>query len=339
MVKFQHADIMNQRIMPFFSVITPAYNRAALIGTAIESVLAQDFTDWEMIIVDDGSRDTTVHIVSQYVSRDSRIKLFQQQNQGPGAARNLAITHVTGQYTAFLDSDDLWFPWTLATYRKAIDEYKQPAFIAGLQVNFQSEAELTEVKPEPFKARLFPDYFTAATTAAAVPLWILPGAVAIRSDALRAAGGFTNERINAEDSDLWLKLGLDSNFVRVYSPPAVGYRRHGDSAVATLEKTYLGTVRIIDQETSGRYPGGDTRRLERLTIIGELLRPVAIACLKQGSLAHALTLYRRTFAWHLRLRRFKYLIAFPLIAIASLLRRRPTTQQPTTSAASSESAW
>jgi glycosyltransferase involved in cell wall biosynthesis len=318
--------------MPLFSVIMPAYNRAELIGAALDSVLGQEFGDWEMIVVDDGSTDQTVQVVSAYASRHpERIKLLRQLNQGPGAARNLAIQHVVGQYVVFLDSDDLWFPWTLAIYSKAIQEYNRPSFIAGRPMNFQSQAELTNITCKPFEAQNFPDYLTAASNAL---LWIVPGAAAIRADALHAAGGFANERINAEDSDLWLKLGCAPGFVRINSPPAFAYRRHADSAIANIEKTYLGTIHMIDQETAGRYPGGDQRRLERFNVIGEHLRPIALVCLKQGSVAHAFTLYRRTFGWHLRLRRFKYLLAFPLMVLASLLRSKTAGKRPTASAAS-----
>jgi glycosyltransferase involved in cell wall biosynthesis len=93
-----------------FSVIIPTYNRAALLCTALDSVFAQTFTDYEVIVVDDGSTDGTAAMVASY---GGRVRYFQQQNKGPGAARNLGAQHATGEYLAFLDSDDLWFPWTL----------------------------------------------------------------------------------------------------------------------------------------------------------------------------------------------------------------------------------
>ena len=90
------------------SVITPAYNASRLIRETIESVIAQTYTDWEMIIVDDGSKDNTAEIVRSYAEKDSRIILIQQQNGGSSSARNNGLRHATGRYIALLDADDLW---------------------------------------------------------------------------------------------------------------------------------------------------------------------------------------------------------------------------------------
>ncbi len=89
-----------------FSIIIPTYNRAAFLPKAIESVLSQTFTDWELIIVDDGSTDNTKDVVSQY--SDSRITYIYQKNAERSAARNNGITHSVGEYVLFLDSDDYY---------------------------------------------------------------------------------------------------------------------------------------------------------------------------------------------------------------------------------------
>lgn len=89
---------------PFFSVIIPTYNRAHFIGKAVKSVLAQTFTDWELIVVDDGSTDNTKEIIAAYT--DTRVKYIFQQNAERSAARNTGIRHAVGKYICFLDSDD-----------------------------------------------------------------------------------------------------------------------------------------------------------------------------------------------------------------------------------------
>jgi len=86
----------------------PAYNCELTIVKAIESVLRQKDNNWELIIIDDGSFDSTVSICKQFVLKDSRIKLFQQKNSGPGSARNNGISNACGEYLCFLDSDDYW---------------------------------------------------------------------------------------------------------------------------------------------------------------------------------------------------------------------------------------
>ena len=91
------------------SIITPAYNAAAYITETIESVLNQTYQNWEMLIVNDCSKDNTAEIVQSYAAKDKRIKLINlKQNSGAAVARNTAIQNAKGRYIAFLDSDDLW---------------------------------------------------------------------------------------------------------------------------------------------------------------------------------------------------------------------------------------
>ena len=91
------------------SIITPAYNAAAYIAETIESVIAQTYTNWEMLIVNDCSKDNTAEIIQNYAAKDKRIKLINlKQNSGAAVARNTAIQNAKGRYIAFLDSDDLW---------------------------------------------------------------------------------------------------------------------------------------------------------------------------------------------------------------------------------------
>ena len=102
---------MNNQLV---SVITPAYKAASYIGETIESVLAQTYPHWELLIANDCSPDNTSEVVQEFCARDSRIKLINMaQNGGPAAARNAAISAAQGRWLAFLDSDDLWLPTKL----------------------------------------------------------------------------------------------------------------------------------------------------------------------------------------------------------------------------------
>lgn len=92
------------------SIITPMYNGARYISETIDSVLKQTYPYWEMIIIDDGSKDNGVEIVKKYMERDKRIMLIQQTNKGSAAARNNGIREAKGRYIALLDADDLWEP-------------------------------------------------------------------------------------------------------------------------------------------------------------------------------------------------------------------------------------
>jgi glycosyltransferase involved in cell wall biosynthesis len=91
---------------PFFSVIVPTYNRQIFLQRCIDSIRNQIFADWELLIVDDGSKDNTAALVNTYMHMDERIKYFYQTNKGVSAARNLGLQKASGQYLCFLDSDD-----------------------------------------------------------------------------------------------------------------------------------------------------------------------------------------------------------------------------------------
>jgi glycosyltransferase involved in cell wall biosynthesis len=96
---------------PIVSVVIPTYNREEVIGRALNSVLGQTFQDFEVLVCDDASTDTTVDRIKGYIEKDNRIKLFQlSSNQGPASARNLGMINSQGRYIAFLDSDDEWMP-------------------------------------------------------------------------------------------------------------------------------------------------------------------------------------------------------------------------------------
>ncbi|MHA5065628.1 glycosyltransferase family 2 protein [Cetobacterium somerae] len=90
------------------SIITPAYNAERFIGETIESVLSQTYQNWEMLIIDDGSKDNTEKIVKNYIEKDNRISLIKQKNAGSGAARNNGIERAVGNYICLLDADDTW---------------------------------------------------------------------------------------------------------------------------------------------------------------------------------------------------------------------------------------
>lgn len=134
---------------PMFSIITPMWKGADLVGKTIESVLAQDFQDWEMIIVDDCSPDNGAggDVVQSYADKDNRIKLIRATvNRGSSGARNQAMDAATGRYYAFLDSDDIWHSDYLSTMKKHIEENKDESiaiyFASYRRMNSKCDAEI-----------------------------------------------------------------------------------------------------------------------------------------------------------------------------------------------------
>lgn len=97
-----------KQIIPFFSVIIPAYNCENCIARCLDSLISQTFGNWEAVVVNDGSKDKTHEVLMQYAKNDSRIRVFDQDNAGVSAARNKALSQVHGEYIIFIDSDD-WY--------------------------------------------------------------------------------------------------------------------------------------------------------------------------------------------------------------------------------------
>jgi glycosyltransferase involved in cell wall biosynthesis len=124
---------------PLVSIIIPAYNAENYIPTTLGSVLDQSYQNWEVIIIDDGSKDKTAFVCEKFLS-DKRIHYFFQKNQGVAAARNLGITKSKGEYVAFLDADDFWLPENLSE-KLALFE-KQPEADWVFSDMYESDADL-----------------------------------------------------------------------------------------------------------------------------------------------------------------------------------------------------
>ena len=293
--------------MPRFSVIIPVFNRAELIRPTLDSVLAQDAPDHEILVVDDGSTDGTLDVLATY---GTRIRVLAQKNSGPAVARNLGIQQARGEYIATLDSDDLWFPWTLATYTEAIRRHDSPGFIAGSPFVFREMSELAGVQCAPTRDEVFADYLASGDQWR----WFGASSFVFRTDAVRAAGGFSDQWINSDDADLALRLGIAPGFVDIQAPATFAYREHAGSLKSITDLSFRSLSYMLSQEEAGAYPGGPTRQRERRVILTRHVRPFTLSCLGTAAANNGWSLYRRTFGWHLALLRLRYLASYPLLA-------------------------
>ena len=180
------------------SVIIPTYNRVDLLRQTLDSLGSPDARDREVIVVDDGSTDGT----RAFLESRPGLSWYGQENAGPSTARNLGASKATGEYLAFLDSDDLWFPWTESVYRQVIGK-THAAFIAGKPFLFEDPQSLSGVPQSPTSYLEFADYLESGNEWR----WWGCSSFVMERAAFLAAGGFTGKRINAEDIDLTLRMG------------------------------------------------------------------------------------------------------------------------------------
>ena len=177
-----------------FSIIIPTYNRAFFLPKAIESVLSQTFTDWELIVVDDGSTDNTRDIVAQYT--DSRIRYIYQTNAERCAARNNGISHASGEYVCFLDSDDIYTNDHLLKISEIINANKgESLFIISSMMVEDSKGERLSNPPE-LENNLY-DYFFRHS--------IPPSLVCVSAEILKKHK-FDVRIVVSEDTKMWVDL-------------------------------------------------------------------------------------------------------------------------------------
>lgn len=297
------------RALPLFSVIVPVYNRPKLVAEALDSVLSQSFTDFEVIAVDDGSTDETPRILTGYAGR---VRVLRQPNGGAGAARNLALRHAHGEYAVFLDSDDLWPPWTLQVYAEILGGDDIPSLIVCVPVRRGLDDEAEKVARTALRAPVLGDFLEIARNMHDFRSGVLPVA---RVQALLDAGGFPEPAMAFEDWDLLLRLGLEPIFSSVESPPLLIYRHHAASESHDPRLLHRGVTHCLAQEAAGHYPGGHARCRERRAILCSLLRFAIMRCLLGGELQLGYSLYRRGLSLFIRERRWRLMAALPLVPL------------------------
>ncbi len=215
------------------SIIIPCYNYARFLPAAVASVLAQTFTDWELIIVDDGSTDATLPTARQLLARhsDRRMRVFQQPNAGPAAARNTGAERATGTYLLFLDADDLLAPTLLD---RAVETLRQQPAVGFVYSGMRLFGQDQHVWP------------SAAFDLSRLALdnYVLPHAL-VRRVAWEQVGGFDPARSlwGFEDWDFWLRLATSGWSGWHIAEPLVLYRRHGQSLSDGVQSAYAWDVR------------------------------------------------------------------------------------------------
>ena len=215
--------------MSLITVIIPVYNAEDFLADAIESVMAQTFNDWQLIVIDDGSRDTSFAIAQKYAQQDARITTYHQSNHGVAITRNRGLSYVAPdtRYVLLLDNDDYLEANALEVLYAALENAPNACAAYGLfryvtysrqfltqnlhdahgyrrySVKGRGLARLDLDAPTTFEAMVIECYIAT------------PGQVLIRHDVLRQAREFDQHVAPGDDWDMWLRLLLISDFIRV----------------------------------------------------------------------------------------------------------------------------
>lgn len=222
--------------MPIISVIIPVYNGEKTIKAAIDSVLQQTLANFELIIINADSTDSTLDIIQQI--KDERIKIFSYPKANVAVNRNRGFQHSCCEFITFLDADDLWTPNKLEAQCQALLEHPEAA-VAYSWTNcidengkFLRHCSFVQWAGDVYHKLLLDDFIGSGSN------------VMIRSSAFRAVGGFDESLSNAQDTDLWLRLAANYDFV-VVREPQILYRITANSMssdVLGLEKSNLQVI-------------------------------------------------------------------------------------------------
>lgn len=197
--------------MAFFSIIIPVFNKEKFIDKTLKSVLGQTYTDYEIIIINDGSTDNSETIIRTF--QDDRIHYFSKVNQGVAIARNFGIDKAQGEYICFLDADDFWYPDFLKTMHFYIQKLpEQKVFACAIEVETKNKSfspNYSIAKKDNFE---IVNFFDASQKECV--LWT--SSVAIHKSVLATVGSFDPKIKKSEDTELWMRIGLQYPIVFIW---------------------------------------------------------------------------------------------------------------------------
>ena len=253
----------------------PAFNCARFVNRAIESVRYQSFTDWELIVIDDGSTDGTAEIVRRHAT-SAPLQLLQQENCGPGAARNRGLAGASGELVAFLDADDAWAEEHLAALVAGL--WGSPAAVLAF-----SGWRYIDAHGTPLPQAVVPFDGDAVRARHELP-WrnaLVPSAVVARAAAVRRIGGFDATFDSCADWDLWLRLLGEGQLIGV---PRVTtfYRAHDGNMSDSADRLELGRLRLVERHHGAAPSSVPTSwSLDRRRAVGHTLFASGLMHLRQ----------------------------------------------------------
>lgn len=255
---------------PLVSVIIPTFNRGWIVDEAIQSVLAQTYPHFELIVVDDGSTDQTPSILQEY---QDRIRIIRQANQGVSAARNHGVDAAQGAFVAFLDSDDLWQTEKLSVQ---VNFFLTNPDVQICQTDETWIRNGKRINPKNYHKKPSGDIFLPSLALCLVS----PSAVMLKKDFFRQMGGFDESLPACEDYDLWLRISCR---YPVFLIPEQLVVKRGGHADQLSKNPGLDRYRILSLlgllKTSALSP------LQRQKTIDMLMRKTQIytgGCIKRG---------------------------------------------------------
>jgi glycosyltransferase involved in cell wall biosynthesis len=248
-----------------FSIVVPTFNASGFIHETIESLLKQTYLDFEAVLVDDGSLDTTREIVKSYVkSNQGKLMFIEQNHEGSIYARNRGIQRATGQYVVSLDHDDILLPHALSVYEQTINFFHEPPLLLARMQYFRKPEEIDFAcwnKKEIICAE-FKDFFSKN-----ISIGISNSCIVAKTASVVRANGYKEDSFCFDDRTFLFGLGVETPFVAIQYPKTCGYRLRSGSASKDLDFIRSAALSMIKRERRGYFPGGAKRKIDRRGLI------------------------------------------------------------------------
>lgn len=198
--------------MPKFSVVIAVFNKEKYIADTLKSVLAQTFTDFEVVILNDGSTDNSEAEILKF--QDSRIRYFSKENSGASAARNFTIEQAKSEYIALMDADDYWYPTHLEEHNRLINKFpKESVFATATEITRNGKTFKNNYSIQMFgEDAVLVDYFKASQLDSV----LLSISTVIKKEVFENVGWYNPNIKSGEDTDLYVRIGL--KYKVVFSP-------------------------------------------------------------------------------------------------------------------------
>ena len=219
--------------MPTVSIIVPAFNAAKTIAETLKSTEAQEFQDFEVIVVDDGSTDATVEVVRREFSD---VRVIEQENAGPAAARNHGAAEARGEWLAFLDADDTWLPWRLSLQLEAAKRQPEIGMWCAETIGMSDTVSSTPENSAGTVGLTLRDF--------AVSNPVSTTTVLLRRSLFEQENGFDTQFRGPEDYDLWMRTATHTEIGKIQHPVS-RYRQEVGSLSQDVDKFLPEVLRVL----------------------------------------------------------------------------------------------
>ncbi|UCG32640.1 MAG: glycosyltransferase [Phycisphaerales bacterium] len=270
--------------LPTVSVVIPTFNRASLLCEALDSVYAQTFTDYEVIVVDDGSTDGTPQMIERY---NGRLRYIWQENRGAGEARNRGIAEARGEWIAFLDSDDMWHAEKLARCMEYAEREPETAIVFHPMVEIDGAGNRVRGRSKRARAgRIVDDLFGHC--------FVHTPTVVVRRRVLEEVGGFDGSLTVCEDYQLWLRIATRFPFHMVSEPLAFRRLHQKRLSKSAMYRNMAQRAEMLERFHDGLGGREALRPRRAVRRLARVFRAAGKANLRAKRYADAYTLFRRS---------------------------------------------